>query len=450
MPQLEHPPQCTSDTVNQFFAAPPVHTPGLGVTFFPPNLANMTLSTAAVHPALSLAAVQTPLPKHFSWRADSNVDLHPPPNQAACGSCWAMSSTTALSDRFAIKYGIKNPLLSTTNTLSCAAPIDYKVECNTGGLPFDAGKLFEADGIKTSRCWPYSIVARHNESVPCVQRLGPGCCVNCCMPEGGDSKNLSHNAVFKALRGSTQNLYAKDYDAQATTALIQHDILNFGPVVATFWVYSDFQNWWAQGAPGIYFPNSSSGRSGGHAVVLTGWGEEMVEGKRVRYWEMRNSWGMTGLDGTGYCKMAFSLDIPDKMNWTGLDVPVRHVVSDPYFGGVTRFEAGPLPDFKFEKFGKPPVRPPVKPPVKPPVNPPSPGPVTTNPITEDWMALGVSAGILGGVFLLTLLISWFMKPSKRSSSRSSRSSRSFRSSSSSRSSRSSRSGSTRSGRSSRA
>jgi hypothetical protein len=65
-------------------------------------------------------------------------------NQANCGDCWAMSSTSALTDRFRIRKGYKNLDLNPLITTQCVQPT-LNQGCG-GGQPLYAGQFFENVG----------------------------------------------------------------------------------------------------------------------------------------------------------------------------------------------------------------------------------------------------------------------------------------------------------------
>ena len=306
---------------------------------------NTTILNMPVEPDVShskgLADISTPIPESWSWRekAGNKIETNPR-NQGSCGGCWSFSVSTVLGDRFAIKYDIKNPMLSTTWLIACGKPegIASNEECLCGGNTYLAGKWLEENGNKLESCWPYSVISSQSFVSPnCPKNLPDDCCSSCCQNE--DAK-----IIFKVEKGSTRYIVVHNNnqpDVEATTRAIQREIMSSGPVTASFQVTNEFMSWWKDKASSgeVYVPSSNS-FAGGHAVVLTGWGVQ----NGIRYWEMRNSWGNTG--DNGFCKFAFSADTP-KEYWTNIDIPIWQGV---WIGGVVSFQAGPLPsNYKKEK-----------------------------------------------------------------------------------------------------
>lgn len=314
----------------------------IGVHIFPPRNADISVRTKPIHRniinLLTSSISVKDVPTNFSW-LDSKYDIMKPIDQGECGSCWAVSATTVLSDRYAIKNNIPNPLLSSAVTLSCASQAPSNILCELGGHPYDAGVFFENKGTKTETCWPYSIIGV--ESSQCLTSFPDGCCYNCC---DSDKTMKNYWDTYTAVKGTTKNLYALNsdntVDINATTLLIQNEIMTNGPVVGSYLCYDSFQNWWKNGAQGVYINNPGKDEKfGGHAVVIVGWGFDNASGKR--YWIVRNSWGLTG-DGSGYFKFAFSADIPESSR-VGMDIPIKIKGYDQLFGGVLTFEATKLP-----------------------------------------------------------------------------------------------------------
>lgn len=68
---------------------------------------------------------------------------------------------------------------------------------------------------------------------------------------------------------------------------IQSEILSNGPVFAAFWVYTDFMAY----TGGVYSASKEAlaqGKTGGHAVMMVGWGTDKETGQD--YWLLQNSW----------------------------------------------------------------------------------------------------------------------------------------------------------------
>lgn len=284
------------------------------------NKAKLTrmLSQRDFKRSMGLADLATPIPTTWSWRQLGNTTykgkIESPRDQGQCGCCWAFATTMSLGDRYSIKYKIPSPMLSPTYLMTGTydlmqtAPQD---SCNNGGDPYQAGQWLESNGNKQEKCWPFTIIANHNWVSP--NPLPKNCCATCC---GSQIQTLA-NTNFGVQPNSTHSLVVTNNNGSvnsvATIAAIQRDIMTNGPVICGFQVYNDFMDYWNNSAPrgGIYVCSDSSDYNldGGHAVCITGWGVGKVNGKTVRYWELRNSWGTYTGDG-GYGKVAFSIDVP--------------------------------------------------------------------------------------------------------------------------------------------
>jgi len=361
---LPNPPLCdsTNKDINIYI---PKSTKGItGIDFFPPNNADLILKSPPIPLKNILRNARyniSNIPETFTWR-NGQYDILEPPDQGACGSCWAVSSTSALSDRFAIKYKIPNPRLSAANTLTCASTFDYTEGCKNGGSPFYAGQFFENTGVKTETCFPYIFGNQPTESSPCLSTLKEGCCMACCSQDKSDSPDYWD--VYKAVPGSTKCLYTWNGNIgqfEGTILAIQQEILADGPIVTGFIVYTDFFDWYTNEAPkgSIYIHDpSKSTMEGAHAVVIVGWGvgpDPRDPTKNIRYWDLRNSWGTISGD-KGYFKTAFSDDIPEESK-IGIDLPVYFRDLGMYGGGAVTF----LPDALPTRVTQPPtIQPPIQ------------------------------------------------------------------------------------------
>ncbi|CAL8105195.1 unnamed protein product [Calicophoron daubneyi] len=194
-------------------------------------------------------------------------------DQGTCGSCWAVSSASAMGDRYCIRNK-GNVTLSAYDLMSCCSTCHPKGPCD-GGYPLDAWMHWYVEGVVTG---------------------GPTNCSGCtCYRYGGDTQfkcdhecrigyeklydfDLTHGNPAKYVRNNVEE--------------IQREIMTNGPVVATFEVFTDL------GDPGksVYIHRGGISR-GYHAVRVIGWGVKNMWGVRVPYWLVANSWGTEWADG---------------------------------------------------------------------------------------------------------------------------------------------------------
>lgn len=316
------------------------------------------------HDQVLMSLINRNIPKNWSWRdKGGNMIEDGSRNQSSCGCCWAMGFVSALGDRYALKYKIAAPYPSVMSLISCGGPIiGSKVSCATGGSnaspcpvvasqqcdcggnPYLASLLLE-DGvsIQLEECWPFSTITNKPKGnngldlAPDCPNFGDDCCADCC-------GNPASKPKFTVQKGSTKYIVVhKNYivNPVATIHAIKLEILDNGPVVATFWVPSDFESWWQKnaGTNKIYIPTVSSNppTNGGQTVVLTGWGEE----NGVKFWEMRNTWGKPG-----YMRFAMSISTPKEF-WTSIDIP--EFKGGAWRGGVFAMTPGPLSEYNWKK-----------------------------------------------------------------------------------------------------
>jgi len=116
--------------------------------------------------------------------------------------------------------------------------------------------------------------------------------------------------LYKAARCYRVNLHDHDDLKSASqekldenVQAIQKEIMNFGPVVASFDVYENFEKIEQGFIPGTtVYGIVDKVNKGGHSVCIVGWGEEHdSNGNVVPYFICRNSWSNTW-NGDGYFK----------------------------------------------------------------------------------------------------------------------------------------------------
>jgi hypothetical protein len=281
-----------------------------GIDFIPPNNCRLAIKVPfqkdhelKAHLSASGLSEQQ-VPASFSWTKTDDVKkyrgipsyssswLQSPPDQSTCGSCWAVSSASVLTDRYSIAMLKKFPALSAVAAASCATH-DIGADSCAGGFPSDCGCMFEQVGIPADSCWPYSTFCAPNPNVTCSNTGQYSCCgqggggnnaklksglnpedqgdaVECtdfqsrvstdcgnnpgntsvCQKPGGDATR------YKALKGSTVSLAAGSLSD--IIRRIKANIFSAGPVVGCFNVFSDFMiptsisGWGWKATGGIY------------------------------------------------------------------------------------------------------------------------------------------------------------------------------------------------------
>ena len=328
----------------------------------PPSRANIRVvgpltSLSELNTKFSTAGLTSEDLEPIDWR--SKVDLSPILNQKSCGDCWAMSSTSALSDKFIIEKKIKNLILEPAITAQCASSSNG---CG-GGSPSVAVQYFETNGVPSVdvvKCPSWKTI--YNEYSSNGTPNLPSCdtIINLC----------EKSTFYKSLIGSYKNLAVSSTDRAHTINNIKLALME-GPLVACFFVPIDFQapalgyNW--RKTNGIYVngmynddldklatPNEKNyfgisspsdwgniimenGSPAAHAVSIVGWGKDGdagAFGKTTDYWIVRNSWGDTWNEN-GYFRIAMNID-GNTNNQLAFDIPT--LFQNTLFGGCITFK----------------------------------------------------------------------------------------------------------------
>jgi hypothetical protein len=344
-----------------------------GRDYIPPCNAWLKTPRLPRNPIVKLASVT--LPQNFSWHIQSQVNRYHPAfmnkkvimpvqNQEQCGSCWAWSTSTALSDRFSIANGGNNPQLGPSALLAWSVSGDknnkVKVDgqntsigdgCN-GGIP---GAALYALGTYTyavpQTCWNAAAWCSGDDVASGIWGQNKGKCVNsqgnsetCPYPTSSSSNAIS---VYQTStqKASSKNPFGSVYrlgpSGNSTDySDIQQSLFTKGPLPTGFAVYADFMDGGWDQTQGIYcHVNTSKSKdnslyintmgsndnanqvAGGHAVVIVGWGVATIPNKRpdgtpllkelnsstwtIPYWWVRNSWG-PDWSANGYFRIAMT------------------------------------------------------------------------------------------------------------------------------------------------
>uniref|UniRef100_UPI00358F22EC cathepsin L1-like n=1 Tax=Myxine glutinosa TaxID=7769 RepID=UPI00358F22EC len=208
------------------------------------------------------AKVTGSLPKAVNWTSQGYVT--PVRNQFDCGSCWAFSSTEALSGQHFNKTG-KLIELSVQQLVDCSR--DYGNRGCNGGIMQQAFKYIkENGGIESESSYPYE-----DDDLKC---------------------RFNKSLVAATCKGS------KDVQRGNETAL-KIAVAAVGPIsIAIDASPNSFQFY----KSGVY-DNVNCTQSMNHAVLVVGYGE--LGGKD--YWLVKNSWG-TKWGMNGYVLMSRNKD----------------------------------------------------------------------------------------------------------------------------------------------
>jgi cathepsin B len=216
-------------------------------------------------------------------------------DQADCGSCWAFAAAESISDRYCINFG-EVVRISSQELMTCCGYCGYGCD---GGYPVMAWRYWVQKGLvtgflygDTTTCQPYTLEpCDHHVNgtlslCPATIDATPACSTTCIS---------EYDGLFETDKHVGDSYYAI---VSKNVEQIQTEILNNGPVEATFEVYADFYTY----KSGVY-QHVSGDDEGGHAVKFIGWGTE----DGTDYWLVANSWNEEWGDA-GYFKIIRGVD----------------------------------------------------------------------------------------------------------------------------------------------
>lgn len=336
----------------------------------------------------NLLAAGKKLPATFNWNTESS-EISKPFNQGLCGCCWAVASANALSDVFVVSKKVKtNPHVSPTYILSCLpqsqcdggdpgqAVVDMKNQgvgddscvdfswCSSTGCSGDPLKHFNADNVNQYVPPCKCSTSRQSQYLRYYADDPEAICIPPVLSDFSTTEQTYIKEYLSSLYGEVGSEYSdlSKYSNQDIQTLLKNHIYNYGPVIGGFHVFKNFfkgnysetggiyvETHAYDGVPGINYGDVQSDWVGSHAVVIVGWGSQMVNNENVQYWIVRNSWGEDWGNG-GFWKMAMYGNDPSKRyqnRFSQFEYPsfVNTDQGPALTGGVILLKAGKVEGF---------------------------------------------------------------------------------------------------------
>lgn len=249
------------------------------------------------------------LPTEFDSRKKWPGLISGPLDQAQCGSCWAFSTATAISDRIRIATKDKELQERVCITLSNGSKIDrhnniapwifascdfcnYSKQMN----PTLSAFLRGSEGTCSNQVCQGGMIGEAYQYMRDVGGVSMVCNGNIeeysCQEKPG-CKKFRPDVVYPVIDQS---------ESDPAEVQMMKDIFLYGPLTIGYMVYSGFEQFFSSpdNAKAVFSSTSPLGQQmGGHAVDIVGWGTSQAG---TKYWLVRNSWGPYWADG-GYFRI---------------------------------------------------------------------------------------------------------------------------------------------------
>ncbi|XP_055613778.1 cathepsin B-like [Uranotaenia lowii] len=198
-------------------------------------------------------------------------------NQGCCGSCYAVSAASAMTDRYCIhSHRHETFVFASFEMISCCQSCGYG--CN-GGFMGASWQYWVAHGISSGGpidshqcCHPYPVDVCSRTGGKTVPT--PACSTKC-----QPYYNVTDDVYDRRYGSVAYRIHDWEYHIMA-------EIYENGPVQVDFDIYEDFFAY-----KGGVYRHVTGKKENGHAVKLIGWGVANVNGYAVKYWLAANSWG---------------------------------------------------------------------------------------------------------------------------------------------------------------
>lgn len=263
--------------------------------------------------------------------------LTPIYDQKDCAGCYAYSTISCLSDRFAMQTLLQvkpffNPLEAVMcyveendsesyiqlrdnlNSLQTEEKVHIQKACK-GNTIYSMGSYLFRGGAVENKCVPISNLQ---------QMLDKSGKLPLCTSLEGPNEELCLDNNIGLRLWPAYKAYTLQGEGSDLITNLKLELMKWGPISVAFNVFADFLHHYD--GKTVYIPKSGQKSLGGHAVKLIGWGSE----NGVPYWICANSWGVDWGE-RGYFKIVQgNIDLELESNQMGLYPLLPGVEIIPY------------------------------------------------------------------------------------------------------------------------
>jgi len=235
------------------------------------------------------------LPKNFSAIKHWEGMITGVFDQERCGSCWALSTTSSLTDRIRIKSNGK--FLQNGDYIS---PFAFAA-CMKCGAENTCPRVCEGNYLDDVLEYMVQTGAAAQSDID--KHSTQGYAYQCFDYKAAGVK------PWKGVRKYRVNLYPPSLltnpsNLKANEEAIMEELMIHGPVNCIIKVYvpMDSRNfyYYRSGVYGYGWKDEPKQTDGYHAINIVAWGEEIINGVVVKFWIIRNSWSAEwGTQGLG-------------------------------------------------------------------------------------------------------------------------------------------------------